>query len=102
MAIDNLQVLDIIEEMEGFLERKRPPENMRHQVDLGYKIEDQSIIVHEIRPLWEDSAKIIYPELAKATFVKTEDHWRIFWMREKKEWAPYDPLPIVKTVWEFV
>lgn len=38
MAVDNLQVLDIIEVMEAFLEKARPPEHIRPQLDLGYKI----------------------------------------------------------------
>jgi len=45
MAIDILQTLEVIEVMENFLSRKRPPEHLRNQLDIGYKIEDQSIIV---------------------------------------------------------
>lgn len=58
MAVDNLQVLDIIEVMEAFLARKRPPEHIRQQLDMGYKIDGQSIIIHEIRPFWDDSSNI--------------------------------------------
>lgn len=71
MAVDNLQVLDIIEVMEAFLERKRPPEHIRPKLDIGYKIEGQSIIIHEIRPFWNDASKIIYPEVAKAIRLNT-------------------------------
>lgn len=39
MAVTNLQVLDIIEVMEAFLERKRPPAHIRSKLDIGYKIE---------------------------------------------------------------
>lgn len=80
MAVENLQVLDIIEVMEAFLERKRPPEHVRPQLDIGYKIEGQSIIIHAIRPFWNDPSKIIYPEVAKATFVKAKNHWKVFWL----------------------
>lgn len=38
--------------MEAFLERKRPPEHIRPKLDIGYKIEDQSIIIYEIRQFW--------------------------------------------------
>lgn len=55
MPADNFQVLDIIEVMEAFLERKRPPEHIRPKLDIGYKIGGQSI--HEIRPFWNDSSK---------------------------------------------
>jgi hypothetical protein len=38
-------------EMERYLIDSRPPEEIRNQVDLNYKIEQQSIIVFEIRPV---------------------------------------------------
>lgn len=102
MAVNNLQVLEIIEVMEAFLERQRPPEHIRPKMDIGYKIEGQSIIIHEIRPLSNDSSKIIYPEVAKATFVKAKNHWKVFWLRSNLKWYTYDPKPIVKTLREFL
>ncbi len=41
MAINVLQTLEVIEAMENFLTKVRPPENFRNQLDVGYKIEDQ-------------------------------------------------------------
>ncbi|MCD9017166.1 DUF3024 domain-containing protein [Parachryseolinea silvisoli] len=102
MAVDNLQVLDIIEVMEPFLERKRPSEDIRPRLDIGYKIEGQSIIIHEIRPLWDDASKTIYPEVAKATFVKAKNHWKVFWRRADLKWHAYEPTPTVTTLEGFV
>lgn len=50
MPISSLQTLEIIEVMENFLSRIRPSENIRKQLDIGYTIHDQSIIIFEIRP----------------------------------------------------
>ena len=50
MAIDSLLTLDAIEALENFVERIRPPLHIREKLDIGYKIEDQSIFVFEIRP----------------------------------------------------
>ena len=102
MAVTSLQVLDIIEVMEAFLERKRPPEHIRPKLDIGYKIEVQRIIIHEIRPSWNDASKVIYPEIAKATFVKSKNHWKVFWLRSDLKWYAYDPKPTVKTLKDFV
>lgn len=88
--------------MEAFLERKRPPEHIRPKLDIGYEIEGQSIIIHEIRPFWNDASKIIYPEVAKPTFVKAKNHWKVFWLRADLKWHAYDPTPIVKTLQDFV
>ena len=68
MAIDIFHTLHVIEIMENFIERKRPPENIRHQIDLSYKIENQSIIVFELRPVWNDPGKIMESNIAKITY----------------------------------
>ena len=65
MAVSNLQVLDIIEVMEAFLERKRPPEHIRPKLDIGYRIEGQSVIIHSIRPVWNDASRMQHSDVAK-------------------------------------
>ncbi len=102
MAIDVLQTLDIIEAMENFIARTRPPEHIRPELDISYKIEGQSIYVLEIRPQW-DNPKITreYP-VAKTTFVKTKNHWKVFWMRADLKWHSYQPTPAVKSINEFI
>jgi hypothetical protein len=102
MVRKNLQTLDIIEVMEAFLSRKRPPEHIRPKLDLGYKLEDQSVIIHEIRPRWNDPSIFIYPEVAKATYVKSADHWKVFWRLSNGTWTPFKPKPAVKHLQDFV
>lgn len=102
MAVTNLQVLDIIEVMESFLERRRPPEHIRPKLDIGYRIDGQSIIIYTIRPLWNDALKIHHSDVAKATFVKAKNHWKVFWLRANLKWFSYDPKPTVKALNDFV
>jgi len=101
MAIDTLQTLDVIEAMENFIARKRPPEHIRPQLDLGYKIEEQSIYVFEIRPQWDKPEVIREHAVAKTTFVKAKNYWKVFWLRADLNWHSYTPKPIVKSVKEF-
>lgn len=101
MAIDTLQTLEIIEVMENFLSRKRPPLEIRKKLDLGYKIEDQSIIVFEIRPQWNKPEVIREHPVAKTTFVKANNHWKVFWMRANLKWYSYSPKPKVKHLIDF-
>ncbi|MBK9733119.1 MAG: DUF3024 domain-containing protein [Chitinophagaceae bacterium] len=101
MAIDALQTLDVIEAMENFIARKRPPEHIRAQLDLGYKIENQDIFVFEIRPKFEKPSEKRASPIAKTTFVKAKNHWKVFWMRADLKWHSYTPMPTVKTVNEF-
>ncbi|MDH5379713.1 MAG: hypothetical protein OEW75_02605 [Cyclobacteriaceae bacterium] len=50
MALSLLNTIEIIETMENFVEAKRPPEEVRSQIDIGYEIDGQSIYIFEIRP----------------------------------------------------
>ena len=101
MAIDILQTLDVIEAMENFMARKRPPEHIRPKLDIGYKIEEQSIIVVEIRPQWDNPELIREHPVAKTTFVKAKNHWKIFWLRADLKWYTYTPIPTVNSIQEF-
>jgi len=102
MAIDIMQTLDVIEVMENFLFKIRPPEKLRNQVDIAYKIDNQSIIIYEIRPRWNNQEEYIESAIAKTTYVKTQQHWNVFWMRSDAKWHTYQPKPFVKTIKDFV
>lgn len=102
MSIDALLTLEVIETMEGFLQRKRPSVEIRPKLDLGYKIEDQSVIIFEIRPQWNKPEIIREEPVAKATFVKAKNNWKVFWMRADLKWHVYSPAPIVKNIGSFV
>ena len=102
MAKDNLQTLEIIEVMENFLERNRPPENLRDKLDLGYEIVGQTVSIYEIRPRPDDSKEIMHSAIAKTTFVKTKNYWQVYWQRANLKWNIYQPNPSVKTIKEFV
>lgn len=102
MAVSNLQILDIIEVMEAFMERKRPPENIRHQLDLLYKIDGQSVVINEVRPRLHNPPETFEHGVAKATFIKAKNEWKIFWFRADLKWHSYKPNPTVKSLGDFV
>ena len=82
-------------EMDAFIERRRPPEELRDQLDLGYRIENQSIEIFELRARYDDPTQKIECPIAKTSWVKSRDKWRIFWMRGNLKWYRLDPLPEV-------
>ncbi|WP_298300440.1 DUF3024 domain-containing protein [Hydrotalea sp.] len=102
MSIDALHTLTIIETMENFLERNRPPEDIRPELDIGYRIEEQSIFIFEIRPKWLKPEEIMECMVAKTTYVNTKKLWKVFWMRSDLKWHSYLPTPTVKTIQAFV
>ena len=85
---------------EEFVEAIRPPEHIRNQLDIKYSLDGQSIIIYEVRPVWDDPSKIIESEVAKITYVKTANCWKLYWMRADLKWHSYAPVPDVETLKE--
>jgi len=102
MTLNTLKTVDVIEVMENFIDKIRPEEAIRSKVDISYKIDNQSIVIFEIRPFFRDPDRKIKSPVAKTTFVKAKNHWKVFWLRANLKWYPYDPEPTVKTLEQFV
>jgi hypothetical protein len=102
MALELTDTVEIIETMENFLVKKRPPVEIRDQLDIGYSISGQDVIIFEIRPAFMKPTETVYPRVAKATWVKSKRHWKIYWERADLRWHSYEPVPIVKTLKAFV
>lgn len=102
MALAFENEIEIIEVMENYLINSRPSEEIRNQIDLNYKIKNQSIIVFEIRPDLNNPDKKIECNIAKAMFIKKENVWKIFWFMSDMKWQGYKPEPKVKNLKEFV
>ena len=96
MAIDITKSLEINETMENYIAKVRPPAEIRHEVDIGYEIVDQSVILHEIRPEWYNPSQYENIAYDKTTFVKKRNVLKVFWKRADLKWHTYKPKP---TVW---
>lgn len=86
----------------AFIDRHRPPVQIRHELDLGYRIKGQSVEIFEIRPFWSNSSEKIEEPVAKATFIKKRKIWKIYWQRADLKWHRYDPDPEVDSIHEFL
>lgn len=85
-----------------FINRRRPPLHIRAELDLGFRVEVQSIEIFEVRPDWQDeSTKREYP-VAKATYNKRKGYWKVFWQRADLKWHGYKPSPEVDSVEDFL
>ena len=93
MALTAQQTADIEAAMTDFLARRRPPEHLRDKVDLAWRIEGQSVVIFEIRPFWRDPSHKIEGPVAKATYVRKANRWRIYWQRADLKWHGYEPHP---------
>lgn len=90
--------IEIKDAMDRFLEKRRPPRELRDEVDLGYKIEKQSIVMFEIRPRFNVPEETIESYVAKAVFVKKSNHWKLYWMRADLKWHIYGPKPAIDSI----
>lgn len=95
MTLQILQSLEIIEIMENYIYQVRPLVEIRSQLDLSYELKDQSVILNQIRPFWNNPKEILTLGFAKATFDKTKNKWKIYWKRSDGKWHTYKPQPVV-------
>lgn len=93
MAFTTEQTAAIESSMEDFMARRRPPVELRAKVDLAWRIEGQSVVIHSIRPDWRDETRTIDEPVAKATYNGRTDRWKIYWMRADLKWHSYSPHP---------
>ncbi len=101
MAISEFEIRRCEKELDEFLAQHRPPPSIRHEVDLAYQLDGQSVVIFEIRPYWKNTGEKIETPVAKTTYIKKHKHWKVFWQRSDLAWHSYDPVPTVKYFEEF-
>lgn len=102
MAFNDLDKKCIEKAMAKFLVKRRPPPHIRPELDIGYRLVDQSVEIFEIRPQWDDQSIIHQHPFAKATYVRTQNQWKVFWKRADLKWHGYEPASSVKSINEFL
>lgn len=102
MTLDITKSVSIIETMENYIAKVRPEPKIRHLLDLNYEINNQSVILNQIRPTWNDPKKIMTIGYAKATFVIKKNSWKVFWKPSDNKWHSYSAQPEVKELRDFL
>ena len=100
---NNMTVLNIIEKIiNDYVQTKRPPVEIRDEVDIGYSYKNGEVILFEIRPQWNDKTKIHQHPFARVKYVKTQKVWKIYWMRANGKWELYEPVSQVNDINSFI
>ena len=102
MAISEFEIKRCERELDKFLEKRRPPVDIRSRLDFGYRINNQSVEIFEIRPNWRNPEETMETPVAKATYVKKHSHWKVYWQRADLKWHSYDPESTVKRLEDFL
>lgn len=84
------------------MEQRRPPPQIRSEVDLRSRLSGQSVEIFELRPLWRDRTQTVETAVAKATLVRKQGVWKVYWMRRDLKWHRYGPEPEVDTIEKFL
>ena len=66
MAIININEKRI----DDYIQAKRPPVELREQVDLGYFFKNNEVLLFQIRPQWDDQSKKNEYPFARCKYVK--------------------------------
>lgn len=101
MAFSEFEAKKIDRAVSAYLAERRPPAHVRSQLDLEVRIAGQSVQIVEIRPHFREPSEIIESPVAKATYVKRSQRWKIYWMRSDLKWHSYTPEPESRSIEEF-
>ena len=102
MTLSEFELMKCEKAIAAFMNKRRPPPHIRKQLDLGYRINGQSIEIFEIRPEWKNPENTLEIPVAKSTYVRAKGTWKVYWQRHDLKWHRYEPVPEVKSVEAFL
>jgi hypothetical protein len=103
MALAQLEAARVKKVVGAFIESRRPAPHIRPKLDIGFRLTGQSVEIFEIRPVWRGPPGDKHEgAVAKATFVRTRNRWRVFWMRADLKWHRYEPAAEVRAIEDFL
>jgi hypothetical protein len=102
MALTELERKRYEKAVSKFIEARRPAPEIRSQLDLRFRLEGQSVEIFEVRPYWKNPNETMENSVAKATYVKRAEKWRIYWQRADLKWHRYEPHPTASSIEEFL
>ena len=87
-----------------FCEKQGPPAHLHDKLKWGYQVDPkkQTVVLFEIRPHFQDPELKIESPIAKAKYVKSQNVWKVYWMRANGKWFAYEPYPSARTLEEFL
>lgn len=94
MAFTEVEITEHMKVLEdAFWSRRRPPLHLRDQIREGQRFNGQSIELFLVRPAFKRPGEETEEPIAKVQFVRTQNVWRIFWMRADIKWHSYPNCP---------
>jgi hypothetical protein len=102
MAISEFEIKRLQKYVGEYVRKKRPPQHVRHQLDLGFRIVNQSFEIYEIWPKFQNPEETTETPVAKATYIKSKKIWKLYWKRSDLRWHSYRQFPESKSLEEII
>ena len=102
MALNDIERKRIEKIVDAHVQKQRPAPHIRPELDIGFRVSGQSVEIFEIRPRWKEPMVKMEHPVAKATYVRSQDLWKVFWMRSDLKWHGYEPTPAVGSIEKFL
>src|SRR5436190_1329254 len=102
MALSEFERKRLEQAVGAFVEKHRPAPDIRPELDLGARVSGQSVELFEVRPRFQTPSEKSEHAVAKATYVKRQGIWRVFWQRADLKWHRYDPKAQVRSIEQFL
>ncbi|ENM6470112.1 DUF3024 domain-containing protein [Morganella morganii] len=83
MAFNDIELAQIKQCMDFFMEKRRPPEHVRDEYDLMYEIAGQAVFINEIRHVM---GRTVETEVAKIAFNRAQNGWKLFCIGKSGQW----------------
>ena len=91
MSLSEFQIAECLQEIGRFIEKRRPPEHIREQVDLRGELVKSEVILSEVRAPWDGIGGKIVAPFAKVKWIGSRKQWEIYWQRANMKWNKYKP-----------
>ncbi|MFA7523288.1 MAG: DUF3024 domain-containing protein [Halothiobacillaceae bacterium] len=91
MAWNELDRRRVEKIVSDFVESRRPPVELRAQLDLAFRLEGQVVDLFEKRRSLHGHD--VETPVARLRYVKSRKVWKLYWMRADLKWHRYQPLP---------
>jgi hypothetical protein len=102
MALNDIERKRIEKIVDAHVQKHRPAAHIRPKLDIGFRVSGQSVEIFEIRPRWNEPSVKMEHSVARATYVRSQDIWKIYWKRADLKWHSYEPAPTVSSIEKFL
>ncbi len=101
MSFNDIEKQRIKKEVGGLCS-KRTPAHLKDKLRFEYEIDKQSVIIYEIRPMWDNPDEFTKSPTAKLTYVISRKIWNLYWQRANMKWKKYEPKESAKNLKDLV